>query len=54
MPQPAHSYLGNLEEIFQSQAGEPDFKYQQLYGDVVRIKGPFGVLSAWSVRLKFL
>ena len=34
---------GNLPEIFQSQAGVPDFKYQQTYGDVVRIKGPFGV-----------
>ncbi|KAF8813700.1 cytochrome P450 [Phlegmacium glaucopus] len=34
--------LGNLPEIFQSQAGVPDFKYQQVYGDVVRIKGPFG------------
>jgi len=37
------SSLGNLPEIFQSQAGVPDFKYQQVYGDVVRIKGPFGV-----------
>jgi hypothetical protein len=36
---------GNLPEIFQSQAGVPDFKYQQDYGDVVRIKGPFGVLQ---------
>ena len=34
---------GNLPEIFQSQVGVPDFKYQQVYGDVVRIKGPFGV-----------
>lgn len=34
---------GNLPEIFQSQVGVPDFKYQRLYGDVVRIKGPFGV-----------
>lgn len=37
---------GNLPEIFQSQAGVPDFKYQQVYGDVVRIKGPFGV---WQI-----
>ncbi|KAH9485227.1 Cytochrome P450 monooxygenase 169 [Psilocybe cubensis] len=37
-----HKYTGNLPEIFQSQAGVPDFKYQQIYGDVVRIKGPFG------------
>ncbi|KAF9528519.1 cytochrome P450 [Crepidotus variabilis] len=34
--------LGNLPEIFQSQAGAPDFKYQQMYGDIVRFKGPFG------------
>jgi hypothetical protein len=35
--------IGNLPEIFQSQVGVPDFKYQRLYGDVVRVKGPFGV-----------
>jgi hypothetical protein len=34
---------GNLPEIFQSQAGVPDFKYQRQFGDVVRVKGPFGV-----------
>jgi len=34
--------LGNLPEIFQSQVGEADFKYQREYGDVVKIKGPFG------------
>ncbi|KAK0195663.1 cytochrome P450 [Armillaria mellea] len=34
--------LGNLAEIFQSQAGEPDFKWQRQYGDVVRVKGTFG------------
>ncbi|KAJ2931308.1 hypothetical protein H1R20_g5845, partial [Candolleomyces eurysporus] len=33
---------GNLCEIFQSQAGVPDFKYQELYGDVVRVHGLFG------------
>ncbi|KIM45089.1 hypothetical protein M413DRAFT_441752 [Hebeloma cylindrosporum] len=41
-PEPESFILGNLPEIFQSQAGIPDFKYQQAYGDVVRIKGPFG------------
>lgn len=34
---------GNLVEIFQSQAGEVDFKWQKQYGDVVRVKGVFGV-----------
>lgn len=37
------SCSGNLPEIFQSQAGVPDFKYQRQFGDVVRVKGPFGV-----------
>ncbi|KJA27724.1 hypothetical protein HYPSUDRAFT_62766 [Hypholoma sublateritium FD-334 SS-4] len=41
-PEPESFVLGNLPEIFQSQVGVPDFKYQRLYGDVVRIKGPFG------------
>ncbi|TFK74528.1 cytochrome P450 [Pluteus cervinus] len=40
---PAESFtLGNLREIFQSQAGVPDFRYQHEYGDVVRVKGAFG------------
>lgn len=39
------SLPGNLREIFQSQAGVPDFKYQALYGDVVRVNGVFGVSS---------
>ncbi|KAF8629180.1 hypothetical protein AX17_005765 [Amanita inopinata Kibby_2008] len=40
---PAQSFmLGNLPELFQSQAGEPDFKYQREYGGIVRIKGVFG------------
>ncbi|KAF8197990.1 cytochrome P450 [Pholiota molesta] len=41
-PKPESYVLGNLPEIFQSQVGVPDFKYQRLYGDVVRVKGPFG------------
>ncbi|PPQ93679.1 LOW QUALITY PROTEIN: hypothetical protein CVT25_012738 [Psilocybe cyanescens] len=41
-PAPESFLLGNLPEIFLSQAGVPDFKYQQAYGDVVRVKGPFG------------
>ncbi|KAF8909913.1 cytochrome P450 [Mucidula mucida] len=40
---PADSFvLGNLPEIFQSQVGECDFKWQREYGDVVRVKGVFG------------
>lgn len=42
-PEPESFLLGNLPEIFQSQAGVPDFKYQRQFGDVIRIKGPFGV-----------
>ena len=34
---------GNLPELFQSQAGAPDFKWQEQYGGVVRIKGALGV-----------
>ncbi|KAF5321513.1 hypothetical protein D9619_001359 [Psilocybe cf. subviscida] len=41
-PEPESFALGNLPELFQSQVGEPDFKFQRLYGDVTRIKGPFG------------
>ncbi|KAJ3517646.1 hypothetical protein NLJ89_g370 [Agrocybe chaxingu] len=41
-PEPESFILGNLPEIFQSQAGVTDFKYQRLYGDVVRFKGAFG------------
>jgi len=41
-PKPESFLLGNLPEIFQSQVGVPDFKYQREYGDVVRVKGPFG------------
>jgi cytochrome P450 len=41
-PEPESFLLGNLPELFQSQVGEPDFKFQRLYGDVTRIKGPFG------------
>ncbi|TFK25554.1 cytochrome P450 [Coprinopsis marcescibilis] len=41
-PQPESFFLGNLREIFQSQAGVPDFKYQREYGDIVRVKGAFG------------
>ncbi|CAA7260516.1 unnamed protein product [Cyclocybe aegerita] len=41
-PEPESLVLGNLRQFFQCQAGEIDFKWQELYGDVVRFKGPFG------------
>ncbi|RDB25056.1 Leukotriene-B4 omega-hydroxylase 3 [Hypsizygus marmoreus] len=41
-PEPESFLLGNLPEYFQSQAGEADFKWQAEYGDVVRLKAPFG------------
>ncbi|KAG9221307.1 hypothetical protein CCMSSC00406_0009418 [Pleurotus cornucopiae] len=34
--------LGNLPELFQSEAGTVDLKWQRSYGDVVRIKGFMG------------
>ncbi|KAK0475531.1 cytochrome P450 [Armillaria novae-zelandiae] len=33
---------GNLPELFKCQAGEMDFKWQSQYGDIVRIRAPFG------------
>ncbi|KIM58519.1 hypothetical protein SCLCIDRAFT_16779 [Scleroderma citrinum Foug A] len=41
-PKPASYLLGNLVELYQSQAGEPDFRWQGLYGDIIRIKGILG------------
>ncbi|KAJ3772964.1 cytochrome P450 [Lentinula raphanica] len=41
-PEPESFWLGNLAELFQSQVGAPDFKWKQRFGDIVRIKGPFG------------
>ncbi|KAJ3787298.1 cytochrome P450 [Lentinula aff. detonsa] len=41
-PAPESFLLGNLAELFQSQVGAPDFKWNQQFGDIVRIKGPFG------------
>ncbi|TFK44964.1 cytochrome P450 [Crucibulum laeve] len=34
--------LGNICELFQNQAGETDFRWQEEYGNVVRFKGSFG------------
>ncbi|KAL4068695.1 cytochrome P450 [Scleroderma yunnanense] len=41
-PKPASYLLGNLPELYQSQVGEPDFRWQDLYGDVIRLKGILG------------
>ncbi|KAF5345368.1 hypothetical protein D9758_008507 [Tetrapyrgos nigripes] len=41
-PEPETFVLGNLPELFQSQAAAADFKWQKQFGDVVRFKGIFG------------
>ncbi|PFH52187.1 hypothetical protein AMATHDRAFT_74464 [Amanita thiersii Skay4041] len=41
-PEPVSFLLGNLGEIYQCQAMEAEFKWQQIYGDVVRFKASFG------------
>ncbi|KAI6029283.1 hypothetical protein PISMIDRAFT_683590 [Pisolithus microcarpus 441] len=41
-PKPTSFLFGNLPELFQSQAGEADFRWQRLYGDVIRVKGILG------------
>ncbi|KAE9408599.1 cytochrome P450 [Gymnopus androsaceus JB14] len=41
-PEPESFLLGNLPELFQSQAAVPDFKWQRQFGDIVRIKGALG------------
>ncbi|KAK7472961.1 hypothetical protein VKT23_001065 [Stygiomarasmius scandens] len=41
-PDPETFVLGNLPELFQSQAAAADFKWQSQFGDVVRVKGVFG------------
>ena len=38
---------GHLPELFQEQSGETDFKWQEQYGGIVRVKAPFGVSSFW-------
>ncbi|KAK0462485.1 cytochrome P450 [Desarmillaria tabescens] len=40
---PSQSFLyGNLPELLKGQAGEIDFKWQAMYGDIVRIRAPLG------------
>ncbi|KAF8814485.1 cytochrome P450 [Phlegmacium glaucopus] len=41
-PKPESFLIGSLVEYMHSQAGEIDFRWQEMYGDVVRFKGPFG------------
>ncbi|KAG7090931.1 hypothetical protein E1B28_010004 [Marasmius oreades] len=41
-PEPESFVYGNLPELFQSQVGVSDFKWQEQYGGIVRIKGAFG------------
>ncbi|KAJ7278476.1 cytochrome P450 [Mycena rebaudengoi] len=41
-PEPESFLLGSLPELLQSQAGEADFKWQERFGHVVRLKGILG------------
>ncbi|ESK91018.1 cytochrome p450 [Moniliophthora roreri MCA 2997] len=41
-PEPESFVFGNLPELFQSQAGVPDLKWQSEYGGIARIRGAFG------------
>ncbi|KAI0800178.1 cytochrome P450 [Fomes fomentarius] len=46
-PEPTSFWLGHLPELFQEQSGETDFKWQEQYGSVVRVKAPFGEDMLW-------
>ena len=39
----SYASTGNLRQFFQCQAGEADFKWQEEFGGIVRIRAPFGV-----------
>ncbi|KAK0442017.1 cytochrome P450 [Desarmillaria tabescens] len=41
-PESKSFLYGNITELLQVQAGEVDFKWQRMYGDVVRVRAPFG------------
>lgn len=41
-PESKSFLYGNLPELFQAQAAEVDFKWQRMYGDVIRIRAPLG------------
>ncbi|KAI0774916.1 cytochrome P450 [Trametes elegans] len=40
-------WLGHLPELFQHAAGDTDFRWQEQYGGVVRVKAPFGEDMLW-------
>ncbi|KAI0669528.1 cytochrome P450 [Trametes maxima] len=46
-PESTSFWLGHLPELFQEQAGETDFKWQEQYGSIVRVKAPFGEDMLW-------
>ncbi|KAJ7672106.1 cytochrome P450 [Mycena rosella] len=41
-PEPSSWLLGNMPQLFGGQVGEAEFKWQEIYGGVVRIKASFG------------
>ncbi|KAI0752821.1 cytochrome P450 [Daedaleopsis nitida] len=41
-PEAESFWLGHLPELFQTPSGDTDFKWQQEYGSVVRVKAPLG------------
>ncbi|PBK93679.1 cytochrome P450 [Armillaria gallica] len=41
-PESSSFLYGNFPELLQSQAGEKDFEWQKIYGDVIRIHAPLG------------
>ncbi|KAF7362479.1 PseudoU-synth-2 domain-containing protein [Mycena venus] len=41
-PESSSWLLGNMPELFGGQVGEAEFKWQEIYGGVVRIKASFG------------
>ncbi|KAI0365076.1 cytochrome P450 [Pilatotrama ljubarskyi] len=46
-PESTSFWLGHLPELFQEQAGDTDFKWQEQYGSIVRVKAPFGEDMLW-------
>ncbi|OSC97587.1 cytochrome P450 [Trametes coccinea BRFM310] len=46
-PESKSFWLGHLPELFQEEAGDTDFKWQEQYGSIVRVKAPFGEDMLW-------
>ncbi|KZT01474.1 cytochrome P450 [Laetiporus sulphureus 93-53] len=46
-PKPESFLMGNLDDIHRNQAGEADFRWQEQYGGIARIKAPFGEDMLW-------